>query len=98
LFSNRDVVGCPDKLFELLICYFGRVHPEATDIHTMDRPRVSHRIRPAANIMLRVSSLPIENSPPGIHTMPSGARPGGRLALTVVVANKISLLPAASCP
>src|SRR5262245_44830317 len=33
------------------------------------------------------SAAPIENSPPGIHTMPSGAGPGGAGALAVVGRN-----------
>src|SRR5215470_19259103 len=33
------------------------------------------------------SSLPIENSPPGIQAMPSGAGPGGAAVLGIVAAN-----------
>jgi hypothetical protein len=29
----------------------------------------------------------MENSPPGIHTMPSGARPGGGVLFSIVTAN-----------
>src|SRR6188474_639321 len=35
----------------------------------------------------RGSLLPIENSPPGIHTMPSGATAGGRVGLGTVGRN-----------
>jgi hypothetical protein len=38
-----------------------------------------------------ISCAPIENSPPGIHTMPSGAPAGGRAALGTVAVNRVSL-------
>src|SRR5688572_6556454 len=40
-------------------------------------------------IALRGSALPMENSPPGIQTIPSGAGPGGALLLEIVGANSL---------
>ena len=33
------------------------------------------------------TGLPIENSPPGIQTIPAGAAPGGSVAFEIVAAN-----------
>src|SRR6266705_1776279 len=54
------------------------------------------RVTPARlQIASPVSSLPIENSPPGIHTMPSGLAPGAGVLLGMVGAK--SEAAAASC-
>src|SRR5678815_647918 len=42
---------------------------------------------PTTSLISGGSCAPMENSPPGIQTMPSGAGPGGRVALSTVGTN-----------
>src|ERR1051326_9003330 len=44
-------MGGADELFELLIRYFGFVHPKAVYIHAMNRSRVGHRIVSVAHYL-----------------------------------------------
>ena len=46
---------------------------------------------PTASCMFPGSCAPIENSPPGIHTMPSGAGPGGGFLFSTVGRNRFDV-------
>ena len=81
--GDRPVAGGLDEFRKLRVGHIVLVHPETVHIDAMDRAA-----RPASLPMLRKRLRrrlhPIENSPPGIHTMPSGAGSDGFVAFGIV--------------
>jgi hypothetical protein len=58
-----------------------------TSVRSIQKPSTCTRWMGRASGPSRGSSAPIENSPPGIHTIPAGAGPGGVEASSTVGAN-----------
>ena len=85
--GHGDVPGGRHERRELRVGDLGAVHPEAVDVGPMDRPRVGGGLHPDGVVHVGGSCAPIENSPPGIHAMPSGAAPGAVVVFSMVGRN-----------
>ena len=70
---HRYVLGFLDEARELLVGDLGGVHPESIDGHAMDGRESVVACIPTTSLASIGERAPIENSPPGIHTIPSGA-------------------------
>jgi hypothetical protein len=84
---HGDVLRLLDEARELLVGDLGGIHPESVDGHAMDRARVRRCLHADESFESIGDRAPIENSPPGIHTMPSGAGSGLRTSLSTVSVN-----------
>ena len=70
-FGHRNIARGLHERGELVVGDVGRVHPEAVHVDAVDRTESLVACMPTS-FMWGASCAPIENSPPGIHTMPCG--------------------------